>query len=368
MDRVASDRFRREFAARRPEPFAMSRADRGRPSATMRAAAAPTGMRTSPGMKRPDGTRTRDATGPMIGEAPGRRRRHRRGRDAVRPSAMRPLTHGSTGSAPSSGYGEFGDLIPIPRSRSRPPAGFAGVPVRRPTSSAAPRRRRSAGVQSYRGRSLRGAVAPSTRDWRRPRHYRRGWTDCRPRHRSGRQLTDPCRSRAGPCCVTPRPRRAHSGSRHRLPSGRTGDARYPWRRRGRFPAHWQRRRCGHDRIGQRRNRRHRLFDALRHSGRCSSAWPDRHRYASDYLTMPRVDQPLSSIPFPCFVFNALSSQNAKSVRAIRLPERPSRQVVSGDVLLSHAVARAVPSALRGLASGFGMGPGVSLSLWSPKLY
>jgi hypothetical protein len=32
------------------------------------------------------------------------------------------------------------------------------------------------------------------------------------------------------------------------------------------------------------------------------------------------------------------------------------------------VARAVPSALRGLASGFGMGPGVSLSLWSPKLY
>ena len=43
-------------------------------------------------------------------------------------------------------------------------------------------------------------------------------------------------------------------------------------------------------------------------------------------------------------------------------------VVSGDVLLSHAVARAVPSALRGLASGFGMGPGVSLSLWSPKLY
>jgi hypothetical protein len=41
---------------------------------------------------------------------------------------------------------------------------------------------------------------------------------------------------------------------------------------------------------------------------------------------------------------------------------------SGDVLLSHAVARAVPSALRGLASGFGMGPGVSLSLWSPKRY
>ena len=51
------------------------------------------------------------------------------------------------------------------------------------------------------------------------------------------------------------------------------------------------------------------------------------------------------------------------MRAARLAE-----VVSGDVLLSHAVARAVPSALRGLASGFGMGPGVSLSLWSPKRY
>ena len=31
----------------------------------------------------------------------------------------------------------------------------------------------------------------------------------------------------------------------------------------------------------------------------------------------------------------------------------------GGVLLSHPVTRAVPSALRGLASGFGMGPGVS---------
>ena len=36
--------------------------------------------------------------------------------------------------------------------------------------------------------------------------------------------------------------------------------------------------------------------------------------------------------------------------------------VSGGVLLSHTLACAVPSALKGLASGFGMGPGVSLSL------
>jgi hypothetical protein len=40
-------------------------------------------------------------------------------------------------------------------------------------------------------------------------------------------------------------------------------------------------------------------------------------------------------------------------------------VLSGGVLLSHPVSGAVPSALRGLASGFGMLPGVSLSLWPP---
>ena len=34
-------------------------------------------------------------------------------------------------------------------------------------------------------------------------------------------------------------------------------------------------------------------------------------------------------------------------------------LVSGGVLLSRVVAHAVPSALGGLASGFGMGPGVS---------
>jgi hypothetical protein len=43
-------------------------------------------------------------------------------------------------------------------------------------------------------------------------------------------------------------------------------------------------------------------------------------------------------------------------------------VMFGDVLLSHVVSRAVPSALKGLTSGFGMEPGVSPSPWSPKLY
>jgi hypothetical protein len=40
--------------------------------------------------------------------------------------------------------------------------------------------------------------------------------------------------------------------------------------------------------------------------------------------------------------------------------------MSGGDLLSHPVARAVPSALEGLTSGFGMGPGVSPPPWPPK--
>ena len=40
--------------------------------------------------------------------------------------------------------------------------------------------------------------------------------------------------------------------------------------------------------------------------------------------------------------------------------------VLGGVLLSRTLAGAVPSALSGLASGFGMGPGVSLSLCPPR--
>ena len=44
------------------------------------------------------------------------------------------------------------------------------------------------------------------------------------------------------------------------------------------------------------------------------------------------------------------------------------KVMSGDVLLSHDLPVAVPSALKGLTSGFGMEPGISPSLWPPKLY
>ena len=42
-------------------------------------------------------------------------------------------------------------------------------------------------------------------------------------------------------------------------------------------------------------------------------------------------------------------------------------MVCGGVLLSHEASLAVPSALEGLTSGFGMGPGVSPSLWPPQL-
>jgi hypothetical protein len=41
-------------------------------------------------------------------------------------------------------------------------------------------------------------------------------------------------------------------------------------------------------------------------------------------------------------------------------------IVRGGVLLSHEASLAVPSALEGLTSGFGMGPGVSPSLWPPQ--
>ena len=49
----------------------------------------------------------------------------------------------------------------------------------------------------------------------------------------------------------------------------------------------------------------------------------------------------------------------------RLDGRRFVKSLGGD-LLSHPASRAVPSALEGLTSGFGMGPGVSPPLWPPK--
>ena len=56
-------------------------------------------------------------------------------------------------------------------------------------------------------------------------------------------------------------------------------------------------------------------------------------------------------------------------REERTAGRPGRCVPrskSGDVLLSQGITPQVPSALTGLTSVFGMGTGVTLSLWSPK--
>ena len=49
------------------------------------------------------------------------------------------------------------------------------------------------------------------------------------------------------------------------------------------------------------------------------------------------------------------------------PGRRAFKIKPGDFLLSHTLARAVPSGLRGLTSVFGMGTGGSLSLWSPRI-
>ena len=52
-------------------------------------------------------------------------------------------------------------------------------------------------------------------------------------------------------------------------------------------------------------------------------------------------------------------------RGLTLMGQPSLKECSGGVLLSHEASLAVPSALKSLTSGFGMGPGVSPSLWPP---
>ena len=54
------------------------------------------------------------------------------------------------------------------------------------------------------------------------------------------------------------------------------------------------------------------------------------------------------------------------IRPKKKPREPRGFKYPGDDLLSHPVTRAVPSALRGLTSVFGMGTGVTPSLESPE--
>jgi hypothetical protein len=79
-----------------------------------------------------------------------------------------------------------------------------------------------------------------------------------------------------------------------------------------------------------------------------------HRTACHPLPIP-LDRP--SLPGSAPTDLHVTQSNEGHPIGAALIER-----MSGSVLLSHKVPLAVPSALRGLASGFGMGPGVSLSL------
>src|SRR5580700_9345365 len=65
---------------------------------------------------------------------------------------------------------------------------------------------------------------------------------------------------------------------------------------------------------------------------------------------------------------SLLRQHKNALRATTRKVTALSGKMSGGVLLSHPVPRAVPSALKGLTSGFGMEPGVSPSPWPPKHY
>src|SRR5690606_18993187 len=56
----------------------------------------------------------------------------------------------------------------------------------------------------------------------------------------------------------------------------------------------------------------------------------------------------------------------KRQRAPGIGPAPSAQIKSGGVLLSQGISPQVPSALTGLTAVFGMGTGVTLSLWPPE--
>src|SRR2546429_3593716 len=62
---------------------------------------------------------------------------------------------------------------------------------------------------------------------------------------------------------------------------------------------------------------------------------------------------------------AQRARRPRKARRAALVDGPSHTQIGGD-LLSQALAGQVPSALRGLTALFGMGRGVSPSLWPPK--
>ena len=72
----------------------------------------------------------------------------------------------------------------------------------------------------------------------------------------------------------------------------------------------------------------------------------------------RSDRYSSMVPILARIHVRLQTRTPRRIA----PRGVLFQSMSGCVLLSHTVTSAVPSALKGLASGFGMGPGVSPSL------
>ena len=91
---------------------------------------------------------------------------------------------------------------------------------------------------------------------------------------------------------------------------------------------------------------------------------EQRRRAARVARNPRTGETVKVKPTSVPAFRPTDPETSK-----RPPRRvASSEVLSGDVLLSHNLPVAVPSALKGLTSGFGMEPGVSLSLWPPKLY
>src|ERR1700676_1736741 len=80
-------------------------------------------------------------------------------------------------------------------------------------------------------------------------------------------------------------------------------------------------------------------------------------------------KPLLSLTIvPPATISAQAPWQHKNVGAAPKHGGDPNESMSGGVLLSHAVPRAVPSALKSLTSGFGMGRGVSPSPWPPKHY
>src|SRR5450756_1279259 len=75
-----------------------------------------------------------------------------------------------------------------------------------------------------------------------------------------------------------------------------------------------------------------------------------------------VHVPLVPNPHPRVILLRIPSYQTQKSPDRLFSVRALSQCMSGGVLLSHTVTSAVPSALKGLASGFGMGPGVSPSL------